>query len=306
MIEIIKHHKIRTCCFGIAALFIGILLILKYKFKIELFHIITPIQQEQQEIFFLNISINNWLTIIYILGSIFGIPWAIHRYDCTKREKQQEKAAKIANQFAEETMEKLSIINSIFTGNEKFKKLLEKVDQTKLKVFSMYEMIDITGDKKIIENFILLFISDELQNSYKKFLDNNYTTEEKQQFNYNFTSLVENTLNKLEAICIDISSQAAGSQYIYQSLHQEFLKSIHILSILISSYNTNNFDKYYTNIIAVYNLWQNQKQKDRKKFDKTIQKIEKLKSKSKKEIKKLEQKRKTEVKKLLSKKPDRL
>lgn len=295
MIEIIKHHKIRACCFGVTFLFIGILLILKYKFKIELFHIITPEQLEQQDIFFLNVSINNWLTIIYILGSIFGIPWALHRYDCTRREKQQEKAGGIAKKFADEFMDKLETINIILTNNTKFQKLLKSINPAKLSNFSTYELIEISNNPNIINDFLNLILSKEIQTAYENFLNKNYNEKEKELFNSKFISLVESTLNQLESICIDISSQAAGSQYIYQSLHQEFLKSVHILSILISKNNTNNFDKYYTNIIYVYNIWNKQKQKDKKLFEKTMKKIEKRESKCKKD-----------VHKLLTKKPDKI
>ena len=98
---------------------------------------------------------------------------------------------------------------------------------------------------------------------------------------------MENTLNKLEAICMSISSQAAGSQFIYESLHQMFLSTVETLSIKISSPNLNNVDKYYTNIISVYNIWNAQKQKDINKLNKTTKKINKLKNKVNKEISKL-------------------
>ena len=102
-----------------------------------------------------------------------------------------------------------------------------------------------------------------------------------------FPLLIENTLNKLEAICINISSQAAGSQFIYESLHQMFLSTVEILSIKISASNTNNVDKYYVNIIYVYNMWCSQKEKDISKFNKTNKKISKLQMQADKEIRKL-------------------
>ena len=74
---------------------------------------------------------------------------------------------------------------------------------------------------------------------------------------YIFFDLEAATLNKLEYICMNISSRAADSNYIYQSLHQIFLRTIRNLYMEISIINTNACDKFYTNIIHVYNMWRN-------------------------------------------------
>ena len=115
----------------------------------------------------------------------------------------------------------------------------------------------------------------------------NKNNKEKEKFDSNFNVLVSNTLNQLEAICISISSEAAGSQFIYESLHQMFLSTIEILYLKISDSNRNNVDKYYTNVISVYNMWNFQKDKDIKKLTKTSKKIQKLENKMNKEIKNL-------------------
>lgn len=73
---------------------------------------------------------------------------------------------------------------------------------------------------------------------------------------FSFASLIDDVLNQLESVCMDISSQAAGENYIYQSLHQTFLRTIKTLSINICLRNNQKYsDKYYTNIIHVYNSW---------------------------------------------------
>ena len=79
-----------------------------------------------------------------------------------------------------------------------------------------------------------------------------------------FKNLVEDVLNELEFICMNISSQSAGTEFVYQSLHQIFLKTIKILAIQIAIVNVNYRDKYYTNIIHVYKEWNNIDKKKRK------------------------------------------
>lgn len=74
-------------------------------------------------------------------------------------------------------------------------------------------------------------------------------------FPVKFTSLIDDVLNELEYVCMCISSNSAGSKFVYQSLHQVFLKTIKSLAVEIASRNKNCTDKYYVNIIHVYKEW---------------------------------------------------
>lgn len=85
---------------------------------------------------------------------------------------------------------------------------------------------------------------------------------------FDFTKLVTDVLNELEYICMYISSQSAGTYFIYQSLHQIFLKTVKVLAATIAHSNKNYSDKYYTNIIYVYREWQNIRIKTEKKEQK--------------------------------------
>ena len=76
---------------------------------------------------------------------------------------------------------------------------------------------------------------------------------------------------------MDISSQAAGSKYIYQSLHQIFFRTIKILSVEICLRNDGKYcDKYYTNIIHVYNEWTKIYERDLKKEEKRKKEVDKI------------------------------
>lgn len=280
MFGFLKNHKIEVF-FAILAVIIAIIV---FVFRIDLIAIKNT--EENQIIFFIGVSLENWCFIITILGAFIGIPWALSQYNSNKREKQQEKAYDIATKFAEELMARLDIILTILFKNDKYMKLITKINMEKLKSFSEYEILELTNDNHLIDKALVILNSEEIQKEYKNYIASNYE-EEQNEYPKLFFSCVIDTLNSLEAICINISSQAAGSQYIYQSLHQEFLKIVHILSPVISKNNINNYDKFYTNIISVYNMWQKQKIKDRKKYNKTMKKIYQLEEKSKKEINKL-------------------
>lgn len=242
---------------------------------------------QSQEIYIYGISLGNisiWFTIIGLVITAF---WSIYQFTKSKTLKQQEKASEIAKDFANNLIERMGLISDVLMPNKEIENMIKKVDTSKLKQFTVVEMIEILNDNKCFDKFHSIVNSKRTQKRYIKILNSRYNKFEQQKFDSFFPLLIENTLNKLEAICINISSQAAGSQFIYESLHQVFLNTVEILCILISNSNMNNVDKYYVNIIYVYNMWNLQKKKDITKFNKTNNKIYKIQNKVDNEIKKL-------------------
>lgn len=67
--------------------------------------------------------------------------------------------------------------------------------------------------------------------------------------------LIVDTLNALEAFCMHFNNGVADEEVIYQSLHQSFLGIIKLLYFKIASKNQLGKDKYYINIIQMYNRW---------------------------------------------------
>lgn len=254
---------------------------------------ILPINNNIQVIKFFGITLQNWGTILAIFGTIFTLVWAMFEYDKRRIIAQQQRASEIADIFSSEIVEKLSLISEVLLENENFSEQIKKIDWKKLKRFDIFELKEITNccsDKeldKFIKGVLKCISSKDVQEAYEEKLNRMYSEEERKRFSNKFTMLIQLTLNRLEFLCMNISSNAAGSQFIYQSLHQTFLQTIHILSVVMSSKNTNNVDKYFTNVIEVYNMWNKEKIKNIEKFEKTKQKIAKLEKKSQQEIKKL-------------------
>jgi len=242
---------------------------------------------QSQEIYVLGISLGNisiWFTAIGVVITAF---WSMYQFTKSKTLKQQEKASEIARDFANNLIERMGLISDVLMPNQEIKNMIKNIDTSKLKQFTVVEMLEIIDDNKCFEKFHNIVNSKNTQKRYVKILNTRYNEFEQQRFDSFFPLLIENTLNKLEAICINISSQAAGSQFIYESLHQVFLNTIEILSIFISNSNMSNVDKYYVNIIYVYNMWNLQKNKDITKFNKTNKKIYKIQKQVDNEIKKL-------------------
>lgn len=249
----------------------------------------NPNEVQSQEIYICKISLSNWGTWITLVGLFFTAIWSMHQYIKSKLSKQQEKASQIATDFADNLIEKMGLISKTLLKNSYVQKITSIFDNhpESLSQFTTFEIENILNDKDVFVNFKNILCSEDTQKEYQKFLDEKYSEKEQERFNSKFPVLVESTLNHLEAICITITSQAAGSQFIYDSLHQAFLKTIKILAVLIAANNNNNVDKFFTNIIQVYNMWNKRKNKDIKKLIKTKKKINKMQKRMDNEIKKL-------------------
>lgn len=285
IINFFKYLWERIFCIILLVLFIGIITYLFFSNSI----IQNPETVESQQILFCGISLENIATWFTSIALICTALWSMYQFVKSRTSKQQEKASEIASKFANNLIEKLGLISKTLLSNSEIAKIVKTIDNSTvpLSQFTIYEIKEIFNDEHIFKKVDNILKSDEIQKTYTDFLKDKYSEQEKQKFSEKFPVLVESTLNELEAICINISSQAAGSQFIYDSLHQYFLSTVKILSITISSNNSNNVDKYYTNIIQVYNMWTKQKNLDIKKLNKTNSKINKMHKKVDKEVKKL-------------------
>lgn len=201
---------------------------------------------------------NFWLSLI--LGVITFISVLLFYIDYRNRKNKEhaEKSIKIAEQFANEIIIPLSAIYHAF---EQFgiDKLVQKVK------FIDFEDFD-------IEELKTIYSSEDIS-MYKELLE---TCNQEN----NITSICCIILNNLEHMCMNISSKVADEKYIYNSLHQQFFKAIALLYFQISLINIDNKDKYYTNIIYVYNIW-------KQKYIKAEKREKKLKRKMKPRISKI-------------------
>lgn len=263
----------------------------------------NPEQIETQELFLAGISISNWATWISMIAIPITAIWAMYQYKKNIKIRQQEKATDIAKEFSKTIVDELDILNNVYLAAEwTFPKEEKMVN--KIRYFNTNEIRLIFED----DNFPTLY--KQLRNKSKKMLNylyhlelykrvaycdireadeitdrikkNKINDEDKEKLElyfktrndmpYHFWKLESQALNKLEYLCMEISSRAADSNYIYQSLHQMFLRSVRILYLEISALNTKYADKYYTNIIHVYNLWQKKYIKQRDAEQKKIMK----------------------------------
>jgi len=198
---------------------------------------------------------NFWLSIIVAIITFLSLILVYWDYRRRKNLEKAEKSIKIAEKFAKDIITPLAIICAFFKQKG----------------------LDIIINKQNFVRFID-FDFDELNELYSKEDINNYNNIiSKEDSDGEIRNLICDTLNELEYMCMNIATKVADEKYIYNSLHQQFFKSISLLYFSISISNTDNKDKYYTNIIQVYNIW-------KKKYIKAEKKEKKIKDKLKPKI----------------------
>lgn len=199
-----------------------------------------------------------WLNVIVAIIAFVSLLLVYIDYRNRKNKERAEKSITIAEEFAQSIIPKVSIL---------------------FKHFESTKLMDITNKVKFI-NFSD-FDSDELKELYSKedikkyqqIIIDNHTFKINNK-DVDLSGFITSILNELEHMCMYITTKVADEKYIYNSLHQQFFKAISTVYFHICFTNTNNKDKYYTNVIAVFNLW-------KKKYIKVSKKEKKIKKKLK-------------------------
>lgn len=272
-----------------------------------------PKSVESQQLKLLGITIENWFQWITLIGLPYTAGWAIYQFRKNNIAKKQEKAVEIEKDFSQNIINKCGIINAVFKQSSLNSLLkFDEKNYDDFKFFNVDELRSIYNDDDFptIYNEMRQKYAQELDDIYHYILLNGVTpivnsskverkieispnkddklTEtnssinknpfilQNQNFPYHFFELESDLLNQLEYICMNISSKATDSNFIYQSLHQMFLRTVRTLAVEIAVDNKNFSDKYYTNIIHVYNIWTARYIKDSKIEKRKKEKINRI------------------------------
>lgn len=289
-LDYIKEHIL--CIIVVIIIFIISFAILK------LFPSHMPNEIQSQEIYIFGISLANvgvWFTGI---GLVIAAFWSMFQFSKSVSRKQQENGAEIAKLFSDDLLEKCAVLGKVILNSEL--NTLLKYDNLNYKSFMNFdikELIDLyDDDDEICRKIRTILSSDEIQQIYLRKLDSSislkddsiktkkYNTDDARKLfilnnknmPFRFTDLISDVLNTLEYISMYISSQSTDSKYVYQSLHQIFLKTVKLLAPIICIQNKNYSDKLYTNVIFVYKDWCKLNEKDKKIENKKKEKIYKI------------------------------
>lgn len=194
--------------------------------------------------------VNTLCNIVMAVCAIVGlgaILIAKSEYNHNRSKESAERAIEMAKYFMDEILPGLSVINKVCQDKNVYSILTSH---------KFYEYDDFDSDElrnlfdsRDIEKITDVFKNTDISNRLT------YENESDKEEKIKLGLLASLLLNKMEYMCMYIASEIADDGYIYNSLHQMFLSSIQILYINIAIQNVNEKDKYYTNIIEVYNKW---------------------------------------------------
>lgn len=196
----------------------------------------------------------------------------IWRTDC--RRKASEKAIDMALIFANELISNSMFITGIYTTIGIYNILDNCKDIDKIRDFSSREMYTILGAEKIrdIERRMKTITAEVVTRVAMRTVAKKVTLSQvtgvatpeelarKRSFEESmslatFSNTHDDLLNKLEWFCMHFKTGVADEETVYQSLHQSFLSTVKCLYYDIAHLNVTVSNKYYTNIISVYNSW---------------------------------------------------
>lgn len=192
-----------------------------------------------------SILIQNCCDIIQTIASvataittIIAAVYAYNQYKTQQKHLKIEKSAQLAEEYKEKIIPKISIITSSLGKMDEVNKIYDKVDKGKVNKFDRNELLNYLNREEINKMIALT-------SSNVKIKDEEIPLFE----------IINDVLNELEVFCINFNSGIADATIVYQSLHQTFFKCVRYLYVYISSRNDKPRDKYFTNLIWVYNDW---------------------------------------------------
>jgi len=185
-------------------------------------------------------------------------------------------ACDMARYFAEEIVPITSCIKSVMTTTNvaSFKALFEIFPSNKVKRFDVWEMNELlTASEYDVEYVIKALYDVEPISVYDAKIIISESASERSAIQEFYSDIKNNEdkaelllgeysdshtvlLNKLEWFAMIFQYGIADEETVYQSLHQVFLSSVNLMYYSIASLNQYIPDKYYTNIIWLYNHWE--------------------------------------------------
>ncbi len=247
-----------------------------------------------------------WLSIVTDVATILSVIFIAFQYWNQIRKQKVEKSIEMSEKFAKEIILNLSSLINIYNGlfePQKVKTtkqlmpfLYSKIDPTVVKTFDKNEIPNILKEEEATYlNDLINFENIDGQKLLETALPYLTETEEQKLSKADEQSKAEllkiflsskrsQTLNLLEYISMNFTKGIANKHTAYQSLHMSFFMATSLFYICIANNNTSNKDKYFTNIISLYNSW-------REKFIKQCEKEDKIAAKCKKIDQKAENKK---------------
>lgn len=211
---------------------------------------------------------------------------AYKSYKDSKKRRKREKSVELAKFYADNIIEASTFIDLAISKSEFYKISKECFDFEEIKNFNNTEMLKLLNkcnesysveklqnefDNMTIEDLIVSSLIYNNNISYNKetilnfYFNSSRECDDVQKIAINkcielhmkieLSNKINDLLNYLEYFSMNFITGVADEKTIYQSLHQSFLGMVQELYFFIAKNNDGEHNKYFTNIISLYNIW---------------------------------------------------
>lgn len=213
-----------------------------------------------------------------LLVTTVSVICAFKAYHHQKERAQKDAACQLARIYANDILPQAQVVLGVFAKTEIPEFIKETFPMENIQSFNYQEMISFIRMAEIkpdqlhskMETFDPLVILDVFTSNTTSIADKNalnaaYSVRNEKTkervprntvFLHNqFMDTISHLLNTLEWFSMNCRYRLADEKLLYQSLHQTFLSTVWMLYYSISKNNLNKEDKYFTNIIWLFNEW---------------------------------------------------
>lgn len=225
------------------------------------------------------------VSTIFVISGVAIAVWQYYlSYVDSKRNMdviRVQKAIDLSEYYKDNILSYIAPIRYIF-DNSGITKIISKIEVSKIKHFDEKELYtfleneDINSLKEIqkSDNFFLavinanaiynLGLSQDLIELYKK--NSQLSPLEEKIFSTFLGKLITRVLNNMEFFSLHFTHNVADESVVYKSLHQTYIDIVQMFYYHIAKLNPMSTTKFFTNIIELYEIWNNRSIKDEEAF----------------------------------------
>lgn len=213
-----------------------------------------------------------WQYVLYVRGENLNI-----------KNKRIEKAIDLSEYYKDHILNMLSFLRNIFEKSG-VKAYLDKINVNDMKMFDCHELDKIMdkSSKMQVANIMyskkMFDIIIESSSIYGIKLEFNQTKEEEGEpdekiIRHVLGCVVNDMLNNMEFFALYFTHGVADESVVFQSLHQTFIESVQLLYYNIAINNHPDGKQLYTNVVGLYNIWNNRITEKEKQYTESGRKI---------------------------------
>lgn len=221
------------------------------------------------------------VSAIFVISGVVIAVWQYYlSYIDSKRNKDLicvQKAVDLSEYYKDNILYYIAPIRYILNNSE-ISKILSKINKNQIKHFDKKELDlflskeDVKKLKRIQKNskffnvvieanlIYNLGLSKDVVKYYKDGKDLSST--DKEILSRFLNKLITRTLNNTEYFALHFTHNVADKTVVYKSLHQTYIDLVQMLYYNIAITNPLSPSKYYTNIIELYEIWNQQSKED--------------------------------------------